>query len=68
MTQDTPNIIAQDPVCHMEVDPRTAKYKSEYRGQNYYFCSRMCLKEFENEPQRRITLNPHSESYPKSEG
>ncbi|MHA1608161.1 MAG: YHS domain-containing protein [Candidatus Freyarchaeota archaeon] len=28
---------AIDPVCKMEVDKRTAKWKSEYKGRTYYF-------------------------------
>ncbi|MGQ9723453.1 MAG: heavy metal translocating P-type ATPase, partial [Candidatus Jordarchaeum sp.] len=30
---------AIDPVCKMEVDPKTAKWKSEYKGKTYYFCA-----------------------------
>ena len=28
-----------DPVCGMEVDPKTAAGKSNYLGKAYYFCS-----------------------------
>lgn len=40
-----------DPVCGMDVDPKTATYKSEYKGKMYYFCSPGCKKDFEKEPQ-----------------
>ncbi len=35
---------AKDPVCGMEVDPKTAPAKSEYMGKAYYFCSPGCKK------------------------
>lgn len=41
----------KDPVCGMAIDPATAKHTSEYLGQTYYFCSLMCLKAFEDDPQ-----------------
>lgn len=54
MTQNPSSTSAQDPVCHMEVDTATAKYTSEYLGQTYYFCSSMCLKTFEDDPERYL--------------
>jgi YHS domain-containing protein len=44
--------MAIDPVCGMEVDPKTAAGKSEYQGQTYYFCSAGCKKSFDKEPQK----------------
>lgn len=44
----------KDPVCGMEVDPATAKHTSEYRGQVYAFCSLMCRKAFEDNPQQYL--------------
>jgi YHS domain-containing protein len=58
MTHDTPATIAQDPVCGMDVDRRTAKYTSEYQGQTYYFCSLLCLNAFEDNPERYLKLHP----------
>ena len=40
-----------DPVCHMEVDPRTAQGSYEYHGKTYYFCSRGCLEDFKEDPE-----------------
>ena len=40
----------KDPVCGMDVDPKTAAGKSEYQGQTYYFCSAGCKKAFDKEP------------------
>ena len=42
--------MAKDPVCSMDVDPKTAAGKSEHQGQTYYFCSAGCKKAFDKEP------------------
>lgn len=43
-----------DPVCGMKVNPQTAKAKSTYNGQVYYFCSQMCQILFEREPEKYV--------------
>jgi YHS domain-containing protein len=43
-----------DPVCGMEVDPKTAEYTSIYQGKTYYFCSSGCKKDFDKEPQKYV--------------
>ena len=40
------------PVCQMEVDPRTAVGKTEFRGETYYFCSSECKGIFEDAPEK----------------
>lgn len=42
--------MAVDPVCKMEVDERTAKWKSTYQGKTYYFCAPGCKKAFDADP------------------
>jgi xanthine dehydrogenase accessory factor len=42
---------AIDPVCEMTVEIATAKYKSEYKGQMYYFCAPGCKRSFEKAPE-----------------
>ncbi len=42
--------MAKDPVCGMEVDPRKAAGRSNYRGATYYFCSGGCKRKFEENP------------------
>jgi len=42
--------MAIDPVCKMEVDEKTAKFKSKYKGETYYFCAPGCKKAFEEKP------------------
>ncbi len=40
-----------DPVCLMDVDPATARYKLEYGGRTIYFCAPSCKKTFERDPE-----------------
>ena len=44
--------MAIDPVCKMEVDPKTAPAKSEYKGVTYYFCNIKCKERFDKDPER----------------
>jgi len=44
--------MAKDLVCGMEVDEKTAKYKTEHKGKTYYFCAPGCKKAFEANPQK----------------
>lgn len=39
-----------DPVCLMDVDPATARWKSDYAGRTYFFCAPGCKKAFDREP------------------
>ncbi len=44
----------KDPVCGMDIDPKTAAGQSEYKGQTYYFCSAGCKKSFDKEPEKYV--------------
>lgn len=44
-----------DPVCLMDVDPATARWKSEYGGRTYSFCAPSCKKAFDREPTAYVT-------------
>ncbi len=52
--------IATDPVCGMEVDTDTP-LKTDYEGTTYYFCSRGCLLDFEEDPEKYLdpSYEPH---------
>ena len=52
--------MGKDPVCGMDVDPKTAAGKSEYQGQMYYFCSAGCKKAFDKEPYKYVKVQGHS--------
>jgi P-type Cu+ transporter len=45
---------AQDPVCDMQVDVASAKYRHTYEGKEYYFCSAHCLQKFRADPKRYV--------------
>jgi YHS domain-containing protein len=57
----------KDPVCGMDVDPATAKAKSEYEGKTYYFCSAGCLEKFKKTPETYLakTSAKHQPAAPK---
>ena len=40
----------KDPVCGMMIDTQTAAAQSTYAGQEYYFCSTACKREFDEKP------------------
>ncbi|HEX6303270.1 MAG TPA: YHS domain-containing protein [Anaerolineales bacterium] len=43
-----------DPVCGMEVDPKSAAATYEYKGETYYFCAPGCKAAFEKDPERYL--------------
>ena len=56
----------KDPVCGMDVDPHTAKYRAEYSGRTYYFCSAGCRDKFTADPGKY--LEPSAAAAPVPEG
>ena len=42
---------ARDPVCGMTVDRAKTPFRSEWKGQTYYFCSAGCKDRFDAEPE-----------------
>jgi YHS domain-containing protein len=46
--------MAIDLVCKMKVDEKTAKYKTTYQGNTYYFCAPGCKIAFEEDPTKYI--------------
>jgi len=47
-----------DPICGMQVDENTAKFKTEHKGKTYYFCAPGCMKAFESEPEKYLKSGP----------
>lgn len=47
--------MAIDPVCKMEVDEKTAQFKTEYKGKTYYFCAPGCKMNFQKEPEKYLS-------------
>ena len=42
--------MAKDPVCHMDVDPASARGTVEHAGKTYYFCCAGCAAKFKASP------------------
>lgn len=51
--------MAQDPVCGMTVDEKSAAATYNYSGTAYYFCSSACKAQFEKDPQRFVGKAQH---------
>ena len=43
-----------DPVCKMDVDEKTAKWKSVFNGKEYFFCAAGCKKTFDKNPAKYV--------------
>src|SRR5208283_3995029 len=63
--EDFPNIApssakaqAKDPVCGMDVNPATARYKTQHNGNEYFFCSAGCLAKFQANPEKILSSPP----------
>src|SRR5512135_569628 len=48
----------EDPVCHMRVDPETARFRTEHAGSTYYFCRAGCQARFEANPEKYVAPAP----------
>jgi Cu+-exporting ATPase len=51
-----------DPVCGMNVDPATARFRHEHGGRTYYFCSARCVERFRADPEHFLALPPEKRS------
>ena len=56
----TSSTSVKDPVCHMDVDPATAKFKFEHAGKTFYFCCGSCLEKFRALPVHYLSQQPRS--------
>ncbi len=48
----------KDPVCGMNVDPQSAKWKYDHDHQSYYFCNPKCLEKFKADPEKYLNPTP----------
>ena len=46
--------LVHDPVCHMQLSPKTAVFKSRLRGKIYHFCASGCQKQFIKYPKKYL--------------
>jgi len=44
-----------DPVCNMTIEDKDAVATSFYKGKTYYFCSKPCKREFDENPESFLT-------------
>ncbi len=47
--------MAIDPVCKMQVNEEGASHRKDHKGKTYYFCSKQCAVQFEENPERYLT-------------
>jgi len=47
--------MATDPVCGMQVDTDNAQFTAEHEGKTYYFCSRGCMLDFQDDPAQYLS-------------
>jgi P-type Cu+ transporter len=59
---------AKDPVCGMDVNPATARYKTRHNGKEYFFCSAGCLAKFEASPEKILSSAPQPMSTTMASG
>lgn len=50
---------ARDLICGMMVDTTAARYKSEFRGEAYYFCCAGCKQTFDQQPDKYALVSAH---------
>ncbi len=43
-----------DPICKMEMEDKWAAFKSEYKGETYYFCTQEHKKMFDENPEKYL--------------
>lgn len=56
--------MAIDPVCKMQVDEKTAQFKSIYKGASYFFCSKSCKRSFDENPEEFLSGDPEKKPRP----
>lgn len=54
VTEDDDGLERLDPVCLMDVDPATARWRSEYARRTFAFCSPGCKKSFDRNPEEYL--------------
>jgi Cu+-exporting ATPase len=54
----------EDPVCHMRVNPRTARFEHSYRNKTYYFCCEGCRSKFQADSEKYLRPAPATPAKP----
>lgn len=53
---DNEPVLSVDVVCGMKIDEAKAAAKTSYAGQDFYFCSRECQRNFELDPKSYLRI------------
>ena len=48
----------KDPVCGMNVNPTTSRFKTSHNGKEYFFCCAGCLQKFQANPEKILASPP----------
>ena len=48
--------MSRDPVCGMEIDPKTSSWSMKYNGSSYSFCCEGCLNDFMTDPESYLDM------------
>jgi len=46
--------LVHDPVCHMQLSPKTAVFKGRFLDKTYFFCASGCQKQFIKHPKKYL--------------
>ncbi|HKZ35788.1 MAG TPA: metalloregulator ArsR/SmtB family transcription factor [Patescibacteria group bacterium] len=46
--------LVHDPVCHMQLSPKTAVFKHQHQNKTYYFCASGCHQQFMKHPAKYL--------------
>lgn len=57
-----------DPVCGLQVDPRTAPFTSTFQGKTYYFTDPDCKRMFDEDPAAYVGIGSVSEGGASTSG
>lgn len=52
---------AKDPVCGMTVNERDTDFMSSFKGNEYYFCSKQCKTDFDEDPEAVLVMKAERE-------
>lgn len=57
-----------DPVCGMSIDTQSAAATSKYAGDDFYFCSVECKREFDANPSKYVNNTARADTTEKDRG
>ena len=57
--------MVKDLICGMDVDPKTAVFKSVYEGETYFFCKKSCKMTFDRDPKTYIATEKNDNGMTK---